>query len=137
MALDNPGIMQGPQEIATDQAFTAAWADMGDELRVQGVRFLVLWLQVTVNGSTNMRFRILAKTEEDGAIEYSLPIETDAAAVITIEPRFVELNNDADQNIVLGWELAGAAPWIQFQIQVGALGAPAATVDSAIVTTVY
>ena len=138
MALNFPGIMQGPVAlIAAPQAFTAAWVDLGDEQFVQGARFMVLWGEFTVNDSTNMRVRVLAKLEEGGAVEYTLPIETDAAAVITVEPRLVELANDADQDMVFGWELAGAAPWVQFQIQVGAVGADAGTIDSALVTTVF
>lgn len=138
MALDRKGIMQGPLAlIAAAQAFTDTWADLGPEIFVQGSRFMVLWGEFTVNGSTNMRIRVLAKLEEDGAVEYALPIETDAAAVVTVEPRFVELANDANQDQVFGWELAGAVPWVQFQIEVGAVGGAAATIDSALVTTVF
>ncbi len=138
MALDRKGILQGPLAlIAAPQAFTAGWLELGDELYVQGARFMVLWAQLTVNDSTNMRVRALAKLTEGGAVEYTLPIETDAAAVVTVEPRFVELANDADQDMVIGWEFAGAVPWVQFQIQVGAVGVTAATIDSALVTTVF
>lgn len=133
-----PGILKGPQEvIAAPQDFTAAWIDIGDEQFVQGARFLVLWLELTINGSANMRIRTLAKLTEDAALEYNLPIETGAAAVVTVLPRYVEFADDADQDIVIGLELAGAGPWIQFQIQVGAVGVLAATVDSFQVTAVF
>lgn len=138
MALDNKGIMQGPVAlIAAPQVFTAAWVDLGDEQFVQGARFMVLWTQFTVNDSTNMRVRALAKLEEGGAVEYSMPIETGGAAVVTVEERLVEFNVDADQDMANGWELAGAAPWVQFQIQAGAVGVNAGTVDSAFVTTIF
>ena len=138
--LNRQGILNGPEELvaaAAPQAFTNNWANMGEEQFVQGARNLALWLQLTVNGSTNMRVRLLGKLVEGGALEYVLPIRTIGASAILVEPEYIEFNNDADQDMVLSWQLDGTVPYVQFQIQVGAVGGGAATVDSAFVTTAF
>lgn len=136
--LDFPGRFLGPEELvapAAPQALTANWVDMGAELFVQGAGIIVLWVNLDINGSTNARVRLLVKRAGAGADEYVFPIITQAAATVQVEDHFYEFNVDADQLMVLPWELDGAYAWCQFQVQAGAVGAPAATIDSAYVTT--
>jgi hypothetical protein len=77
----------------------------------------------------------LVKRASAGADEYVLPIVTQAAAVVQVEDHFFEFNVDANQVMALQWTLDGAYPWVQFQVEAGAVGAPAAQIDSAYVTT--
>ena len=138
MPLDFPGILGGPEELvaaASPQTLTALWADVGSELYVQGARSVALWIQLDINGSTNARVRCLAKHESAGALEYSLPIRTVGASAVLVEEEYVEFNVDADQNVILSWDLDGLVPYVQFQAQVGAVGAHAAQIDSAIATS--
>lgn len=136
--LDFPGKFLGPEEIiapAAPQDLTANWANLGAELFVQGARVIVLWVDLDINGSTNVRVRLLVKRAGAGADEYVLPIYTQAAAVVQVEDHLYEFNVDADQSMALQWTLDSAYSWAQFQVQAGAVGAPAGQIDSAYVTT--
>lgn len=115
----------------TPQTLTASWADLGGEIEIYRKKHLGLWLQVDINLSNNLRVMFLAKTESGGTLEYSIPIETISATDVKINAEYKELNTDADQNIVINWDLPGYIPVGQFQVMVGTLGATAAIITSA------
>lgn len=121
--------------IAAAQDLTANWADLGTELTVGGARFIGLYAELDINGSTNARVRVLAKHTSAGANEYVLPIRTVGASDVKVEDEYVEFNVDADQLMLLSWNLDGLMPYVQFQVMAGAVGAPAGQIDSAVVTT--
>ncbi len=136
MALDFKGNFQGPVSlIAAPQALTANWVDLGDEQFVQGARHLGLYVDLDINDSTNARVRALAKLTDGGALEYVLPIRTVAGAIVQLEDQVLEFNVDADQQMVLSWELDGLVPRVQFQVQAGVVGAAAGQIETAWVTT--
>lgn len=131
-----PGKLGGPQSIlAAAQDLTVNWVDLGDEIVCAGAFNIGLWVELDINGSTNARVRALAKWEEDSALEYVIPTLTTTANVVRVEASSYEFNVDADQNMPLTWKLDGLIPVIQFQVQAGAVGAPAGQIDSAYVTT--
>lgn len=135
--LDFPGTFKGPEELvaaAAPQDFTAAWASVGEELYVQGARRLALWAQIDINDSTDVRFRLRARLTTAGT-EYVLPIRTVSPGVVAIEDEYVELTDDADQNIVISWDLDGLAAYVLVETMAGAVGAAAGQIDAASVTT--
>jgi len=137
MPLNFHGNLGGPEVLvaaAAPQDLTAAWADLGAELYVQGAQNLGLWLSVDINNSTDVRVRCLAKLEAAGAVEYSLPIRTVGAADVLIEDEYLELNVDADQNLLLGFQLDGLVPVVQFQVMTAVVGVAAGQIDYAAVT---
>jgi len=136
--LDFPGIIGGPHElvaVASPQTITAAWVDLGAELYVAGASSAGLWVNLDINGSTNVRLRVLAKHASDGADEYVLPIRAVGASSVLVEDEYIEFNDDDDQKMLLPWSLNGTVPYVQFQVMAGALGAPAGIILSAYVTT--
>lgn len=136
--LDFPGIQKGPAELiaaVSPQNLTDSWADLGDELDVEGAHFIGLFVNLNINDSTNARARLLAKRTGAGTDEYVLSIRTVRASNIKIEDRYVEFNIDADQKMLLVGDLYGLVPFAQFQVQAGAVGSTAGQIVSAYVTT--
>jgi hypothetical protein len=128
----------GPQAlISAAQDLTGAWADLGSEIKTSGFQHLGLWLNVDVNGSSDIRARILAKHAEAHADEFSLPIKTVGTSSVAIEDEYFELTDDVDQKILIGVDLDGIVPVVQIQVMAGTLGAPAGQIDAALVTMAY
>jgi len=135
-SLEKPGIIGGPQALlAAAQDLTAAWADLGAELTVTGARTIALWTTLDINDSINARVRLLVKWENAGADEYVLPIRTVGASAVLVEDEYIEFNVDADQQMILSWDLDGLVFYAQFQVQAGVVGATAGQIDAAYVTT--
>jgi len=134
--LEFDGRYGGPHTlIAAAQDLTANWADLGSELTVGGARFIGLYVELDINGSTNARVRVLAKHTSAGTNEYALAIRTVGAAAVSIEDEYMEFNVDADQSVLLISDLDGVVLYVQYQVQVGAVGGTAGQIDSAVVTT--
>ncbi len=129
------GSIRGPVDLVTvAQDFTAAWADLGNEIQTDGIGTITNWLTLDINGSTNARIRLVGR-HTSGGNDYPLPTYT-VGAVTLIEHTYMEFNQDIDQLMPLFWYLAGSFPFVQFQIQAGVVGAPAAQIDNAVITTV-
>ncbi len=127
--------LTGPDTlVAGAQSATGAWVDFGPELDCDTYNTIGLWLDVTINNSTDFRARALAKHTSGGADEYVLPIETVSSSDIKIEDEYVELNDDADQKVLLKVLTDNITPYVQFQIMVGAVGAPVAATAVGVTT---
>jgi len=136
--LNFTGVIRGPKELvapASPQTITGAWADLGAELHVAGAGAAGLWANLDINGSTDVRLRLLAKRTSAGADEYVPPIRTVGASVVAVEDEYIEFTNDVDQKMLISWNMDGLIPYIQFQVMAGTLGAPAGIILSAYVTT--
>jgi len=136
--LSFPGILGGPHElvaVASPQTITAAWVDLGDELETDGAADIALWVNLDIQGSTNIRLRLLAKHASEGTDEYIPQIYTEGASAILIEDEYIEFNVDADHKAPVVWKLNGLYPYTQFQVMAGALGGTAGIILSAYVTT--
>lgn len=134
---DLAGRRTGPQPlIPAAQDFTAGWVALGPELAVEGYTRVTLWGEYDINSGANMRVRCLGRHTSGGNL-YQLPIlvpDTTAAYFIRAEGEYVEINQDADINLALSWDLKNTFPFILFQIQAGTVGAPACAVTAANVT---
>jgi hypothetical protein len=125
--------------VAAPQNFTAAWADLGGEIRIyeksdkrHNFSTIGLFLNLDINDSTDLRIRALAKHTEAGADEYVLPIRTVSASDVKVEDEYIEFNDDANQKVLIEIDTSGLIQVVQFQIMAGVLGAGvAAQVDSA------
>ena len=125
------GFYQNPTALKeTAQDFTDSWVDIGSEIQTEGYRNLLLWLNVDINDTNNPRIRILAKRAYGGTDEYVLPIKTIGTSDVKVEDEYIELNDDADQKIVLSWNLDNLMPVVQVQIQAGTVGASAGQIES-------
>ena len=136
--LEFPGLYAGLEELvaaASPQAFTGSWADLGSELVVKGARAIGLWVTLDINDTVNPRVRALVKHTAAGTEEYLLPIRTVGASAVLVEDEYVEFNVDADQLMLLSWDLDGLVPVVQFQIQAGTAGVSPGQIDAAYVST--
>ncbi len=50
--------------LATPQAFTTSWADLGAEVDVRGYNSLGIWIRLGIGEANNMRLRVLAKLDK-------------------------------------------------------------------------
>lgn len=125
MTRDSTALIDAPQN------FTLNWEDLGPVLPTMGMTTAALWVTVDINNTQNARFRVIGKKTVDDVTDYPLPILDVAATVIGVEPNLCELTTDADQSIVIGFEIDNAIPWIQFQTQAGVLGVSVGNVASA------
>lgn len=135
MAFDSDGQCIGPTAlIAAPQTVTAAWVDLGSEFILWKMKSLLLWLQITHNGSSDIRARLLIKHEYGGTLEYPLQIETVSATAVKLNNEYKEIDTDVTQNKPISWGLDGCVPVGQFQVMAGTLGAPADIIETAYYT---
>jgi len=135
MALYFDGNIQGPVAlIAAPQTVTADWVNLGAQQDVHGAGRILLWVDVNINDSENVRFRMLSYVAAAGTAHTPI-VQTVCAATVLLEPQIMELNTDVDQAIPIPWDLDAAVFFVQFQVQVSAVGVTAGTIDAALVTT--
>lgn len=117
--------------ITAPQSLTTAWVDLGGEIAAQDFNVLHLWLEIDINDSNDVRFKILDKRVSAGADEYERATMSTTSSKLLIESTFYEFNVDEDKkyHIVLG--LDNVTKYIQVQVQVSATGASAGQIDSA------
>ena len=127
------GRFRGPQDMGT-MTLGTAWADVGSALRVGGAHYLGAYVDVTINLSTDVRFRVQSMYA-DGGTKFLLPIVTENTADIQVEDEYVEMNVDTDQKMLLAWELFAVVNFVQLQASVGTAGGTAATLDDCQVIT--
>ena len=128
----NSSSQTSPVLISTSvEASTASWVDWGSEIDTRGYHDMSVYAPVTISSSTNLQFRALAKTVSAGTNEYVMPLTTTLSSAVTVEESYYELNNDADQNIMLPFKLNGTIPYIQLQVKSGAATGTLATVSTA------
>ena len=108
--------------LSAAQDVTASWVDLGSEVETWGSQTITLWVNVDINSSNNIRVRALAKHTSAGTDEYVFPIETAGTSDVDVEDHYFEFNVDADQKMILNWNLNGTVPYIQFQVQAGTVG---------------
>ena len=130
-----PGGTAGPLAlISSAQNLTGSWADLGDELDVEGVRTIGLYLTLDINDSLNARVRLVA-LHTSGGTEHVMPIRTVNASDLTVEDEYVEFTDDADQSIMLPFEIYAVCPCVKFQVQAGTAGVSPGQIDAASVVT--
>lgn len=117
--------------ISVAQNLTANWVDLGGEISTANVQHIGVYINLDINDSNNARVRLLAKHTSAGADEYTLPIRTVSASVVSVEGEYIEFNVDADQKVILEFTLDGVVPFCQIQVQAGTVGATAGQIDGA------
>lgn len=128
LELEWPGRLRGPKDLGSATLGTA-WATLGTA-NVKGARFVSAWIDLTINLSTDPRFRMRGRITAAGSA-YAFPIDSISASVVKVEPEFKELNVDANVRQILSWDLDAAVPYIELQGSVGTAGGTAAVVNGA------
>jgi len=135
MALDEfGGRWRGPLSLGTATLGTA-WASVGtQDFRTGGARNLGAFVDLTVNDSKDVRFR-LRSTYASGGSAYYLPVATESASDVKVEDEYVELNVNTDQKQLIVWDLDGVAPYCTFEASAGTAGGTAGTLDGVHIVT--
>lgn len=97
---------------------TDTWQNLGQEINCKGVNTIALWVDVDINGSTDVSFQALTRLVSGGDA-YEFPIKTISSSKVSIEDEDIELNVDADQKVVIEFSLNGIVPYVQFQTKDG------------------
>ena len=125
------------QLIAAAQTLTGTFADLGAEIDMSQYTRCLVWLNIDINDSLNVRLRVLGKLAPRGTLEYQLPIESIVTTTpfnVSTEGEYFEFNVDADQQIVIEFVTNGSIPYLQFQVMAGTVGAGAGQIDNADIT---
>lgn len=120
--------------ISAAQALTGSFADVGGEIDVSGFSSLGLWIDLDINDSIDVQFKMLVKLADSATDEYELPLIAATASKANIEPQLIELTNDANQKIMIPFSLDRVIKSVQIQVKAGTLGSPAGILTSAKVT---
>ena len=105
----------------TPQALTSLWVDIGDEIDTAGFNKMLIWININIGDSTNVRLRALAQTSIDAdAAEWEYPILAVGATVSGVEGNYFEWPTDDDERTILEIGLDGLIPVIQLQVRAAA-----------------
>ena len=123
--------------LATPQVLTGSWANLGGEQDTSGKSSIGLFVVLDIQSSGDARVRALAK-HTSGGDNFVLPIKTVGSGSVAVEAEYIEFTNDADQKMLLSWDLDRIIPYIQFQVSVGSVGSTGgnleAEIDDAFIT---
>lgn len=111
------------------QDFTAAFVALGPVITTDGFTRISLWLNVDINNTVSAQIRLRAQHTLGGSL-FLLPIlkpDTTIAGSwkILAEGEVIQLDNNADQLIVLTWDVSNSVPFVQPEIFAAVPGAPA------------
>lgn len=136
VALKPKASIKRPQALISgdDQGLTNTWANLGGVISVKGANKVTLWIELDIGSSQNARVRAVAKMTADATDVYSFPIESVNASDIKVEDEYYEFNVDADQLMVLEFDMNDSIPYIQFQVQDSNGGNGVIKADSCYVT---
>ena len=95
--------------VAAQDLSHSGFFDVGTVLSTKGYEKLNVYTTVDINNGTNVQVKALALTSKTGT-EYSLQDATQGE----VDASYFELEQDADQNIMLQFDTNGA-PYIQLQ----------------------
>lgn len=116
--------------ISTPQTLTTSFADLGGEIDCKGYKTLWLWVKLTIQQSSGVQIKALAKHTASGTEEYNMPIETVSSTLISLNPQIFQLP-DASDLYVVEIKVSNACPYIQWQVKMSTDGGTDGTIDTA------
>lgn len=120
--LDFDGLYFAPQQlIASGTPVTSGWENLGNEYHLAGVSNVGLYVSLTINDSTDVRFRLNA-LHTSGGTAYAMPIATASGTDVAVQAHYFELESDADQDIMLMLDLGGVVNYGRWQVEAGTVG---------------
>lgn len=120
--------------ITAPQTLTNVYADLGAEVACSGYSYLGIWIKCTVQDSTGISVKALAKHTAAGTEEYSLPIQTVSTTEIAVTPEIVTFPDGTNFLYLLVVNLFNVIPYVQFQVKFTTDGGADATIDNAYIT---
>lgn len=121
--------------ITSPQTITGSWADVKDsgtsgEIDALGRSFFCSYIELDINDSLNVQFRFKA-LDVKGGNEYFIPFRTLKPNKTLLDGFPFEINNDADQNIIITTPTNNAIPIIKLQVQALTVGGTAGIITTA------
>lgn len=123
------GIRQPPATLVNNQTVTDTWANLGTAFETDKFYNLLVWFNLDVNNSQNVRIRFQAKATVDGDT-FSMPIVTTSASLNQVEQDVYEFNVDEDQKVVIPKALNNTIPFVQIQVMAVTPGAIPGTMSA-------
>lgn len=120
--------------ISSPQTLTNAYADLGAEVACSGYSYLGIWIKCTVQDSTGISVKALAKHTAAGTEEYNLPIQTVSTTEIAVTPEIVTFPDGTNFLYLLVVNLFNVIPYVQFQVKFTTDGGDDATINTAYIT---
>ena len=103
--------------VASPQTITNAWADLGGEIPTFNYNYLIIWINIDIGTTTNVRIQALSKHTSAGTDEYIDALYTAGSSDMKVEPEYIEFDVDEDKKYILKYKLRNATNYIQLQVQ--------------------
>lgn len=97
-------------------SFTDQWTDIGYMIRSKDSLSLAFWLDISVNDSTDIRFRPVVYLKESTDDFYLLPTEEIYTGVNKFYPKYYQLQKIEDQRILFQVNTGNMIPFVSIQI---------------------
>ena len=114
--------------ITVPQSVTDDWVDLGPTIYMDGYHRIIVYPEIDINDSLNIRLRALEKHSQTGT-GFVETIENVSSAVVKVKEAYLELDVDVSQNLRMEFE-SHPISHFQLQIKAGTVGASAAEIVS-------
>ena len=94
----------------------------------------MVWLNIDINDSQNVRLRAVGKLAKNATLEYVFPIKVVTSSKVNVQDEFTEFTDDADQSVLVEILTNGLVPIVQLQVEAGTAGATPGQIDNADIT---
>lgn len=99
-------------------SFTNSWKRIGRRIQTVGMDSILIWLDITINDSTNVYFRgqAIARRNDAALSGYSLPTEEIHTGINKFYPKVYQLQKIEDQKVVFQIPIARLIKYIDIEI---------------------
>lgn len=99
-------------------SFTDSWSKIGRRIQTVGMDSVLIWLDITINDSTDLYFRgqAIARRNDAALSGYSLPTEEIHTGVNKFYPKVYQLQKLEDQKVVFQIPTAKLIKYVDIEI---------------------
>ncbi len=115
--------------LTTSLTLSGSWQDVGSIINVGDVFGLGLWVDLTQNDSTGIRFRVQGLPTADAASKYEMPLVENTTSGIIVRAQEFELDTSVSQRVIIGVSLIDLINFVQVQVKATTPGATAAVLN--------
>ena len=102
--------------IKTPVSFTDSWTRIGGRIQTVAMRSILVWLDLTINDSTELYFRAQAVAEKDDVSTYSFPTEEIHMGINKFYPKVYQVQKLEDQKVIFQVPIANLIRYIDIEI---------------------
>lgn len=126
------------QILTSSQTVTASYADMETfTLSLKTPMIFNIWMDITLNNSEDITFRLLTDPDFDtaiGSIDYPLPLERikrSRTELVALEKVIKNSSFNGTKAPIVSFEVKNSIPILKIQVKAGTLGGTAAVINTA------